>query len=164
MLDDLGLRDAVRDLAHDLADRSGFELRLELRLDGPDPDSQTGTAAYRIVQEALTNVARHAQAKHVGIAMLSDDKQLKIVITDDGIGLDIAAAEAADALERSAADVIIWGRRTWLGKLDLRLTTLPAYGRTHDVQEVQLGWRVGRPDELVQRALAFALARNGRAR
>ena len=42
------------------------------------------------------------------------------------------AVEAAEALERSAADVIIWGRRTWLGKLDLRLTTLPSYGRTHE--------------------------------
>jgi signal transduction histidine kinase len=98
MLDDLGLRDAVRDLAHDLAARSGFELRLELRLDGPDPDSQSGTAAYRIVQEALTNVVRHAQAKQVSIDMLSDDKRIKIVITDDGIGLDMAAAAAADRL------------------------------------------------------------------
>lgn len=72
------------------------------------------------------------------------------------------AVEAAEALERSAADVIIWGRRTWLGKLDLRLTTLPSYGRTHDVIDMQLGWRAGRPDELVQRALAFALARKAR--
>jgi hypothetical protein len=72
------------------------------------------------------------------------------------------AVEASEALERSAADVIVWGKRTWLGKLDLRMTTLPSYGRTHDVQEMQLGWRAGRPDELVQRALAFSLARKAR--
>lgn len=72
------------------------------------------------------------------------------------------AVEAADALERAAADVIIWGKRNWLGKVDLRLTTLPAYGRTHEVQDFQLGWRTGRPDEAVQRALAFALARKAR--
>ncbi|MGE0596287.1 MAG: hypothetical protein AB7P07_07975 [Hyphomonadaceae bacterium] len=72
------------------------------------------------------------------------------------------AVEAAEALERSAADVIVWGKRTWLGKLDLRMTTLPAYGRTHDVIDLQLSWRAGRPDELVQRALAFALARKAR--
>lgn len=72
------------------------------------------------------------------------------------------AVEAADALERSAADVIVWGRRTMLGKLDLRIMTLPGYGRTHEVQDVQLSWRVGRPDEIVQRALAFALARKAR--
>lgn len=72
------------------------------------------------------------------------------------------AVEAADALERAAADVIVWGRKSMLGKLDLRIMTLPGYGRTHDVQDVQLMWRVGRPDEAVQRALAFALARKAR--
>lgn len=72
------------------------------------------------------------------------------------------AVEAADALERSAADVIVWGKRNWLGKIDLRLTTLPAYGRTQEVQDFQLTWRTGRPEETVQRALAFALARKAR--
>jgi len=73
-----------------------------------------------------------------------------------------AAVEAAEALERSAADVIVWGKKTITGKLDLRVTTLPGYGRTHDVQDFQLLWRVGRPAEAVQRALAFALARKAR--
>ncbi|HVY86989.1 MAG TPA: hypothetical protein VG943_17785 [Caulobacterales bacterium] len=72
------------------------------------------------------------------------------------------ALEAVDALERSAADVIVWGRRTMLGKLDLRLCTAPGYGRVHEIQDMQLGWRVGRPDELVQRALAYACARKAR--
>jgi len=72
------------------------------------------------------------------------------------------AVEAAEALERSAADVIVWGKRNLLGKLELRLTTLPGYGRTHDVQDFALTWRVGRPDEAVQRALAFSLARKAR--
>lgn len=72
------------------------------------------------------------------------------------------AVEAADALERSAADVIVWGKRNLLGKLELRLTTLPSYGRVHEVQDFELVWRVGRPVEAVQRALAFALARKAR--
>lgn len=72
------------------------------------------------------------------------------------------AVEAADALERSSADVIVWGKRSMTGRLDLRITTLPGYGRTHDVQDFWLQWRVGRPDEAVQRALAFALARKAR--
>lgn len=73
-----------------------------------------------------------------------------------------SAVEAVDVLERSAGDVMVWGRRTLGGKLDLRLITPPAYGRTHDVQDAQLGWKVGRPDEIVQRALAFACARKAR--
>ncbi|MET0183606.1 MAG: hypothetical protein ABW199_12050 [Caulobacterales bacterium] len=72
------------------------------------------------------------------------------------------AVEAEEALERSAADVIIWGRRSMFGKLDLRLMTMPAYGRTHEVQSLQLNWRVGRPDETVQRALAYVCARKAR--
>jgi tetratricopeptide (TPR) repeat protein len=72
------------------------------------------------------------------------------------------AVEAVDALERSAADVIVWGRRGMMGKLELRLTTAPGYGRNPDVQDLQLSWRAGRPDELVQRALAFACARRAR--
>lgn len=72
------------------------------------------------------------------------------------------AVEAADALERANADVIVWGRRTMLGKLDLRVTMLPTYGRVHEVQDFQLAWRTGRPEEAVQRALAFALARKAR--
>lgn len=72
------------------------------------------------------------------------------------------AVEAGEALERSAADVIVWGKRNMLGKIELRITTLPGYGRTHDVQDFSLGWKVGRPDEAVQRALAFALARKAR--
>ncbi len=72
------------------------------------------------------------------------------------------AVEAVDALERSAADVIIWGRRGIGGRLELRLTTAPGYGRNPDVQELQLNWRVGRPAEVVQRALAFACARRAR--
>jgi hypothetical protein len=72
------------------------------------------------------------------------------------------AVEASDALERSAADVIVWGKRNWIGRLDLRLMTLPAYGRVPEVLDLQMTWRTGRPEELVQRALAFALARKAR--
>lgn len=72
------------------------------------------------------------------------------------------AVEACEALERSAADVIVWGRRNMFGKLELRLLTMPAYGRMHDVQFIQLGWKQGRPDENVQRALAYACARKAR--
>ena len=72
------------------------------------------------------------------------------------------AVEAAEALERSAADIIVWGKRNWIGKLEVRITTLPSYGRVHEVQEFDLAWRVGRPEEAVQRALAFALARKAR--
>jgi hypothetical protein len=72
------------------------------------------------------------------------------------------AQAAVDILERSAADVIIWGRRTLSGQLDLRMTTAPGFGRLPTVDVVQLDWRKGRPNESVQQALAYACARRAR--
>jgi hypothetical protein len=72
------------------------------------------------------------------------------------------AVEAVNALENAQADVIVWGRKTFSGKLDIRVATVPLPGRVHEVQDIQLTWRAGRPAELVQRALAFACARKAR--
>jgi signal transduction histidine kinase len=47
---------------------------------------------YRILQEALTNVARHAQARAVGVVLKHDGTTLELVIRDDGVGFDAAAA------------------------------------------------------------------------
>ena len=71
MLDDLGLAEAVEWLAVDFSSRSGIASDLEM----PDPEaisnlgSLTATAIYRMLQESLTNVARHAQAKHVHVEL-----------------------------------------------------------------------------------------------
>ncbi|MBL8549282.1 MAG: hypothetical protein JNJ73_04810 [Hyphomonadaceae bacterium] len=72
------------------------------------------------------------------------------------------AQHAVDVLERSAADVIIWGKLTLMGKLELRMTTAPGYGRLPEVDNVHLSWRQGRPAENVQQALAYACARRAR--
>jgi hypothetical protein len=72
------------------------------------------------------------------------------------------AQQAVDVLERSAADVIIWGKLNLLGRLDLRMTTAPGYGRLPEVDTVLLTWRQGRPGEAVQQALAYACARRAR--
>jgi signal transduction histidine kinase len=49
-----------------------------------------GTCVYRVVQEALTNCARHAQAQNIKIDLLMRDGELQLVMTDDGVGLDPA--------------------------------------------------------------------------
>ena len=74
----------------------------------------------------------------------------------------LVASDALEALERSAADLVVWGRKTMGGKLDLRVTTVPAYGRVQEIQNFMLAWRVGRPAELVQRALGYVCARKAR--
>jgi hypothetical protein len=72
------------------------------------------------------------------------------------------AVEATDVLERTAADVIVWGKRSWTGKLDLRMVEATTYGRAADLQGMQLNWRTGRPDEATAQALSFACARRAR--
>lgn len=88
MLDDLGLVPAIESLLHDLTERAGIEATVnagseELIL--PEP---LATAIYRMVQEALTNVARHANATAVVVDVIPAGDTLHVRIRDNGRGLN----------------------------------------------------------------------------
>jgi signal transduction histidine kinase len=92
LLDDLGLRPAIEAL---LDRRRDAGLEIEPRLVLPDPsDDHAGmspgleTATYRLVQEALTNVSKHAHATHVDVFVGLDDRWVTIEVRDDGVGFD----------------------------------------------------------------------------
>jgi signal transduction histidine kinase len=92
-LDELGLRTAVEALLERHREQSGFVIDGELSLPGPsaEEDRLEGdleTTVYRLVQEALTNVAKHARAEHVRVAISAADGQLRIEVQDDGVGFD----------------------------------------------------------------------------
>jgi PAS domain S-box-containing protein len=92
ILDDLGLVAAVRSLLKRQSERSGFEGRLvALRLEGRLP-TVVETCSFRLIQEALTNVVRHAAARSVEVELDALDRELHIVVRDDGKGFDVAAA------------------------------------------------------------------------
>jgi signal transduction histidine kinase len=84
-LDQLGLVPALRDLAA-RAPSSGLEIRLEAPGDLPALPAAVEVAIYRIVQEALTNVARHAHAC-LCVVRLAVDEEITVEIRDDGKGL-----------------------------------------------------------------------------
>ncbi len=88
MLDDLGLGPAVEWQAREFSSRFGVPVTVSLdgELDGL-PDAHR-TCVYRIVQEALTNCARHARASAIRIAVHGSDQTLRISIEDDGVGFD----------------------------------------------------------------------------
>ena len=96
VLDDIGLVAAVRRLGADLADRHGFELRVDLT--GFDDDArlpaEIETVVYRVVQEALTNVARHAAAHQVSVSISVTGGAMRAEVTDDGRGFDATSASA----------------------------------------------------------------------
>jgi signal transduction histidine kinase len=87
MLDDLGLEAALEWLMKDWASRGQTTMHYTLEpLDVALSDSAK-TAVYRIVQEALTNVSRHAQASEVQVSLQREGPALHIVVEDDGVGL-----------------------------------------------------------------------------
>jgi signal transduction histidine kinase len=98
LLDDLGLVPALASLGADFRDRSGLAVELDL----PDPASlpkvrpEGELALFRALQEALTNVARHADAQTVRVRLAREGADLTLEVRDDGRGLADAAAPEAD--------------------------------------------------------------------
>jgi signal transduction histidine kinase len=90
MLDDFGLQAALEWHVRDFTRR--YDIDAELRMDGDFttlPDKHR-TCVYRIVQEALTNCVRHAQAKTIRVDVSAGDGELRVLVVDDGVGLDPA--------------------------------------------------------------------------
>jgi signal transduction histidine kinase len=92
VLDDLGLAAALERLAHEWQARyktpADIVIQLNARLPG-----EIETALYRIVQEALTNIARHARAHSVSILVEKHGDSVRAIVEDDGIGFDINAKQ-----------------------------------------------------------------------
>lgn len=88
MLDDLGLVDALDLYSADFERRSGITIVFKHK-DVPSVNGTIATAAYRITQEALTNVARHSRANYVEINLKSQQESLQLRISDNGCGFQV---------------------------------------------------------------------------
>lgn len=87
-LEDLGLALAVKALVQTLADRIGIQTQVEISPDLPTLPPDVEQSIYRIAQEALENVARHANAKTLDLDLSADELWVKLIIQDDGMGID----------------------------------------------------------------------------
>jgi signal transduction histidine kinase len=99
ILDDLGLNVALESLARKAAQHMGIEVTVRREDTDPPISTRVATALYRSAQEALTNVARHAQATDACIDLRMQDGEVVLRVVDNGIGLP------ADALQRKGS----WG-------------------------------------------------------
>jgi two-component system sensor histidine kinase UhpB len=100
-LDELGLLPAVSTYAEEWAQL--HQIALDYHARGFDESRLSPTieeAIYRITLEALTNVSKHANAKHVSLILERRDSEVRTIIEDDGVGFDPATLKSADARER----------------------------------------------------------------
>jgi PAS domain S-box-containing protein len=85
-LDDLGLAAAIEWQAGEFASRNGVRCEVSVPPVDLHLDGDRATAAFRIFQECLTNVIRHAQAKSVQVSLSQEEESILLVVGDDGIG------------------------------------------------------------------------------
>jgi PAS domain S-box-containing protein len=92
ILDDFGLTAALRWLVNRQAQRAGPAIELKLDSLEERPPTDIETACFRVAQEALTNIMRHANANRVLIELRQSSQELQLVVQDDGIGFNLQTA------------------------------------------------------------------------
>ena len=96
VLYDIGLAEAIDWQAQQFQARTGIICHCDCSLENAGPNREQSTAVFRIFQEALTNVLRHAQATKIDIRIKQEDGQFVLTVSDNGRG--ITEAEKSDAL------------------------------------------------------------------
>ncbi len=94
VLDELGLGPALSWQAREFTRRCGVPVEVQVsgRLDGLTESKRT--CVFRVVQEALTNCARHAQASHIRITLEGSERAIGVTVEDDGVGFDVQASRS----------------------------------------------------------------------
>jgi PAS domain S-box-containing protein len=87
LLDDLGLAAALEWLGQETGRRHGFNVEMKIEEECRQLSEPLASQVFRIVQESLTNVARHAQASHVDVALEKRRNEVQLRVQDDGRGL-----------------------------------------------------------------------------
>jgi signal transduction histidine kinase len=127
LLDDLGLVPALRALAADFTEHSGLQVDLEVNGSVPPLSEDAELAMFRALQEGLSNVARHANARTVQVTISRDGDGISLLLTDDGRGL--GGAVDLDSAERTGR-MGLAGMRERISRLggDVRIDDGPAAG------------------------------------
>ena len=139
VLDDLGLVAAVEWQAQEFERSTGITVQLEVQAEHPELDDVCATTAFRILQETLTNVARHAHATRVNIALRVSAEELTLEVRDNGRGISEGELTSPTSLgllgsrERAIAcggELVIRGVRNQGTTVLLRIPLRPGGGGT----------------------------------
>jgi signal transduction histidine kinase len=123
VLDDFGLVAALENLTSSFAEQTGITVDFGAALGEQRVPSEVETALYRIVQESLTNVVKHAHAQRVSISLTRQKGSVKAVVEDDGQGFDPAHADGGYGLVGMRERLALLGGR-------LRVESSPGAGTT----------------------------------
>jgi signal transduction histidine kinase len=129
VLDDLGLTAALRWLVRQAEQRGDFELTFKAVVAASRFDPEVETAYFRVAQEALTNVARHARATQVNVDLVHECDELVMRIADDGAGFEVASMRARAASGESLGVLGMRERATLVGGR-LEMLSSPGKGCT----------------------------------
>jgi PAS domain S-box-containing protein len=124
VLDDLGFAAAAGWYVNQFAARTGLAIDLDLPADDPEQGGAVATALFRVLQESLTNVARHARASQVAVRLSRRDEQWQLSIADNGVGL------AADANQHGGFGLVGMRERVQMLGGRLAVGATPAGGTT----------------------------------
>ncbi len=97
-LEDMGLALAIRNLAKDAASRAPFDIRLDVPDTLPELPPDVEQCVFRIAQESLENIVRHANANRVKLRLGIETNRLQMEISDDGVGVDLDELDLHDKL------------------------------------------------------------------
>jgi len=123
---DVGLESALAAYVARLEATSDVEYEIDARL-AAEPSDELRVLLYRMIQEALTNAAKHAQARHVRITLEDRDGGVRLAVTDDGIGAELEAFERPRPGHFGVASL---RHRAEVAGGHLRLDSAPGHGTT----------------------------------
>jgi signal transduction histidine kinase len=122
-LDDFGLVEALRNLVARHGERTGVRASFTATPTDVRAPAEIETASFRIVQEALSNVARHARARHFEVTLTAQDVALELTVRDDGVGFDVERL-------RSGLGLVGMGERAEFAGGRLDIESAPGTGTT----------------------------------
>jgi signal transduction histidine kinase len=111
------------------ARRAGIEARVDVAPDLPALTREQGTTLFRILQEAVTNVAKHARATSLGVELSRADRDVRLAVRDNGVGFDADLAQARAMLGASVG-VLSMSERAQLAGGRITITSQAGAGAT----------------------------------
>ena len=129
ILDDLGLVPAIEALVEQFIDRTGIPCELGIDIPALELADAQKTAVFRIVQESLTNVAKHARASRAEITIVQSNGEITINVSDDGVGFAVEGPR-----EQSSRGLLGMRERTYLLRGEMSIVSSPGNGTAIEIR------------------------------